>query len=521
MTKRLAVLCFAIAPMLLTGIGPMRAQDFDLPPMLDGENAPAASDTGIGPAPTADEDADVATVPDVGAAPPQIDDIPLPDIAVGEIPPIEDEADADTVAQQGEAESGEAGPPILPIGRTSSLHLETRGFRNEDRQGEDRFAGRFSAHWFGRGTVSDNLSILFNLRSRAGWRESRGFRAEDDINLDVQELAAAWDTGNNLLLEAGRINVRNGVALGFNPTDWFKADSLVTIDSQDPGDRREERLGTVVVSAATSLGSTLVQAGFRPDISAARDTVVTDADIVGLNLDRTNPSPAFYAKLSPNLGGNISLTGNVLVENGRLGGGAEVSGTLGNNLVLYGEAFIQHRLNLAAEALEDGTGSAAFRSRIGAADGYETAGQLAIGGTYSLPEAIAKTEDISLSLEYHYNGAGLTGRQLSALAGAAGADRAAAGRVRAFAARAQEPLARHQVFARFAWNDFLGDADFSAIAYYVPDDRSALAQIAASYPYNDNVEISLRAFSVFGSDTSVYGSNPLRNSIQLAVKYTF
>ncbi|WP_269584464.1 hypothetical protein [Roseibium sp. Sym1] len=501
MMKPSGVLCAAAGPLLLS-TGLAFAQEFDLPPVLEGDSVVAA--------PVIEDEGPAA---DVGVASPEPDDIPLPDIAVGEIPPIEDSVEA-------EVTEAETSPPVL-ASKTSSLELELRGFRNEDQQGDDIYAGRFSAHWFGRNSLSENTALLFNLRARAAKIEAEPFEVEDDTRLDVQELGFAWDTGKNLSLEAGRINIRNGVALGFNPTDWFKANSLVTIDSQDPGDRREERLGTVVVNGATSIGNTLVQAGYRPEISAAQDTVITNADIVGLNLNRTNPSYAAYAKVSPGFGGNISFTGNVIVEDDRWGGGAEVSGALGNNLVLYGETFIQDRMNLSAEALEDGSGSAAFRRGIGADQGFFVAAQLAVGATWSFPEVLAKSEDISLSLEYHYNGAGLNNRELDALADASGSDLAAAGAVHSFASREQEPLAQHQLFARFAWNDFWNDADFTAIGYYVPHDHSGLAQIAASYPFNDNLELSMRAFSVFGSDTSVYGSNPLQNSIQLAVKYTF
>jgi hypothetical protein len=55
-------------------------------------------------------------------------------------------------------------------------------------------------------------------------------------------------------LEVGRINVRNGVALGFNPTDFFKTGSLVDQASLDPTVVRLNRLGTVMTRFQASGG---------------------------------------------------------------------------------------------------------------------------------------------------------------------------------------------------------------------------------------------------------------------------
>ena len=45
----------------------------------------------------------------------------------------------------------------------------------------------------------------------------------------------------------GRINVRNGAALGYNPTDFFRSGALRSVVSIDPNSLRENRLGTVML----------------------------------------------------------------------------------------------------------------------------------------------------------------------------------------------------------------------------------------------------------------------------------
>lgn len=506
MTLRLVSLAL-VCTTSMTSISAVRADEFDLPPIV-GTAAEHA-------APAEAEGADDFDLPPVAGADAEQTRPAETESAEGfDLPPTV-EAEAEQTAPP-ETESREARAT-----RQSSLELELRGFRAERLGGDAYHGARASAHWFGRHRLGEDVGLLFNLRGRAFVIEDTSFSLDENLRLDVQELALSWTPYSGVTLQAGRVNIRNGVAHGFNPTDWFKADSLVVVDSQDPADRREERLGTVVMDSAVTVGSTLLQFGYRPEISDDPGSLVTDMDIVGLGLDRTNPSEAFYIKATPSLGGNLSLTGNLLIEDGRAGAGLELSGTVGDNLVLYGEAFVQNRRSLAAEALTGGLGNATFREAIGADDDYGWRTQLALGGTWSLPESLVGPRDISLSLEYHLNSAGLTNGQIEALADATGPDLAAAGLVHNYAANQQEPLAREQLFARFAWNDFWRDADFAALGYYVPADGSGLYQLSASIPLANSTELTLIGYSTFGDDTSVYGANPTQSTIQVALTHTF
>lgn len=505
MTLRLAPIrlapLFATALLATTAAAPLMADEFDLPPLVGGgPTAPAETEAGVAE----------AGVPDLG-----VPDVPglapgAPDVAEIGVPDVGAEGDA-VLADDAPARAS----------RNSTLELEFRALRSEDLAGGSTAAFRASAHWFGRARLGEDMGVLFNLRARGSKIEGVPLTFDDSLRIDVQELALTWQATPDLALEFGRVNIRNGVALGFNPTDWFKADSLVTTDSQDPGDRREERLGTLILGGSTTVGGTLLQFGYRPEISDGAGSVLTDMDVIGLGLDRTNPTEAVYLKLAPDLGGNIAFTGNLLLEDGHPGVGLEVSGALGQNLVVYGEVFAQDRRTLAAEALGSGLGSGGFRAAMGADSGYDWRTQAAVGATWSLPDALVGPRDVSLSLEYHYNGAGLSSGQTDALAAAAGADLGAAGAVRGFAAREQEPLADKQIFARFAWNDFWGDADFAALGFYAPHDESGLVQLSASIPLNDNAEISLRTFSTFGGSDTVYGANPTEMTTQIALTYTF
>ncbi|SFR40069.1 hypothetical protein [Litoreibacter janthinus] len=405
--------------------------------------------------------------------------------------------------------------------RSATLATEFRAFHFDELSGGNSAALRVSAHYFGTFELSDRASLLFNLRGRIERAEGQTFSLDQSVNLDVQELAISYTVSPQVSLQFGRINIRNGVAVGFNPTDWFKDNSLVTAESAAPADRRRERLGVFAVTGTATVGNTLLQMGYRPKISASTGSVFSDMDSIGLGLDRTNPSDAFFIKATPQFGSNLSVTGNFLLNDGDPGLGFEVSGTIGDNLVLYGEAFAEKRLSIASEALAGGLGSAAFQQGLGVSNQKDWELTAALGLNWALPQSFVGARDISVVLEYHLNTAGLTGSQIDTLASATGADGLAAGAVYGTASRRQEPLARNQIFTRIAWNDFWGDSDLSALGFYVPADGSGLAQISVDVPIGQNATLNLRGISTFGSSTSIYGANPTRRSLQLGMTYVF
>ncbi len=405
--------------------------------------------------------------------------------------------------------------------RSATLETEFRAFRTEELAGGNTSGVRASAHYFGTYALSDRASLLFNLRGRLDRFEGTSFDFGNNVNLDVQELALSYTISPQTTLQFGRINIRNGVAVGFNPTDWFKDNSLVTADSAAPSDRRRERLGVLAITGTATVGNTLLQFGYRPEVSASAGSVVTDQDSIGLGLDRTNPTDAFFIKATPQFGGNLSVTGNILLDDGDPGLGFEVSGTIGDNLVLYGEVFGQKRLSIASEALAGGLGSAAFQQGIGVSSTKDWEVQAALGLNWALPQSFVGSRDISVAFEYHLNTAGLTSNQIDVLAGATGADGAAAGAIYGTASRRQEPLARNQLFTRVAWTDFWGDSDLSVLGFYVPADDSGLAQISVDVPIGQNATMNLRGISTFGDSTSVYGANPVKRTLQMGLTYVF
>lgn len=411
--------------------------------------------------------------------------------------------------------------PRFSVGKDATLELETRLFSNHPRDGDSSLSLRQQAHYFGTRSLGDAVSLTYNLRARADWTEGQDVTLDEDFNIDVQELALTFGLGTHGSLRLGRINLRNGVATGFNPTDWFRDNSLVVTGSAAAADRRNERLGVLAVTGTTTLGRGLLQVGYRPEISAGSNSFWTGMDNIGLGLDRTNATDAGFVKFTPDLGTNLSVTANVLVLDGQPGVGFELSGTIGDNLVLYAEVMGQRRRSLAAEALADGAGTAAFRAGLGADESIGWQGQSAIGLNWALPQQWVGVRDISLTFEHHFNGAGLSSAQIDTLSSASGADAAAAGALYGMANRRQDPLARQQLFTRLAWNNVWNDADLSMLAYYVPADGSGLGQVSLDVPITQAATLNLRAVQSFGGETSVYGANPNKSSLQAAVIWRF
>jgi hypothetical protein len=85
--------------------------------------------------------------------------------------------------------------------------------------------------------------------NRAGLRAGDGipFPSHSNVRVDVRELFASWRPLEGVFFDLGRINLKNGLALGFNPTDFFRTRTVVEPLSVDPSVLREDRLGTLAL----------------------------------------------------------------------------------------------------------------------------------------------------------------------------------------------------------------------------------------------------------------------------------
>lgn len=105
----------------------------------------------------------------------------------------------------------------------------------------------------GRGSID----LVYTARLGAGWRAVLSNRIDVVSPVDagashttnsLREAYASWASdGGASVVEFGRINLRNGPAYGYNPTDFFRDGALRVATSANPFALRDNRLGTVML----------------------------------------------------------------------------------------------------------------------------------------------------------------------------------------------------------------------------------------------------------------------------------
>ncbi len=158
-----------------------------------------------------------------------------------------------------------------------------------------------------------------------------------------------WEPAGGSYLEAGRINVRSGAALGFNPTDFFKTRTLVGQSSLDPSVIRQNRLGTLMVRAQTLWAWGSASVAYAPMV--AQPSPITESNPVGVDprFDATNAAHRVLCTLnlemldlSPQLLGYFELHRSKL--------GANVTRSIGDAVVAYAEWAAGPEQDLIARA---------------------------------------------------------------------------------------------------------------------------------------------------------------------------
>jgi len=95
-------------------------------------------------------------------------------------------------------------------------------------------------------TLTDDLDFIYGGRFNLRAEEGLAVPDHEDVRNDLREAYLAWSNGGTIFADLGRINLKSGVALGFNPTDFFKTRAVVEPLSADPSALREDRLGTLM-----------------------------------------------------------------------------------------------------------------------------------------------------------------------------------------------------------------------------------------------------------------------------------
>jgi len=369
-------------------------------------------------------------------------------------------------------------------------------------------------------TLSDRLNVFE--------QDGQKLVTANTVRNDLREASASWQPTDNYYLEAGRINVRNGAALGFNPTDFFKTRSLVGQASLDPSVIRQNRLGTLMLRAQAlwAWGSTSI--AYAPKL--ANPSQVSEKNPVGVDprFDATNAAHRVLCTLSLEL---LDLSPQLLgyFELHRSKLGVNVTRPIGNAVVVYAEWAAGPEQNLIARAADFGTRTGTLppsASRLPETDlRVSLRSDLTSGLSWTLATAV------TLNVEYHFHEAGFTRNDwknwfaLGSASGAPGAPASPAGAlwfVRGYASDQQEPLSKHQVFIRASWPRALGpDLELDAFAFVSLLDGSVLSQLAANYYVSGAWTASAYFSWNFGNAHTERGSFAQRGNTTVALTRYF
>jgi hypothetical protein len=363
-----------------------------------------------------------------------------------------------------------------------------------------------------RWALSNDLDIVYSGRLNLRAEDGLDFPSHEDVRHDFREGYLAWKVDDETFVDVGRINLKSGVALGFNPTDFFKTRAVVEPLSADPSVLREDRLGTLMAYAQhlwENGALTIAAAPRLYDPSA----IYLNTDLPSFNpvFDRTNAATRLLVKGNVTLFDDFNPEFLAYAEDGHWRFGTNLTHGFGQQIVGYLEWAGGDRADLATDAFhygqETGTIPLAAPSPLplNSARGFDN--DAAVGFSYTTESKI------TFNLEYHYHQAGFSDADWQNWFGAGTLHNssidAALWYIRGYAADQQEPLDKQDVFLRADWQDaFVEDLDITAFIDTDARDFSSFAQATADYYVSREWTVGALASGTWGGKHSDYGSLP-------------
>ncbi len=375
--------------------------------------------------------------------------------------------------------------------------------------------------------LGEHTSLVFSDRFNLRDESDLPFPDHADIINDLREAYLSWRPSDALYLDAGRINLKSGIALGYNPTDFFRNRTVSEPLSLDPSTLREDRLGTLMLRAQHIGESGSLLFAVAPGIHQP-SPIYSNADLPSFNpmFDRTNSSDRFLLKGSVNLGDDWNPEFLLYHGEGQTRLGTNFSLGLGQSSVAYLEWSGGERKDLISEAMDYGRATGTLPPNAPSplpTTSHETfKSELAAGASYTT------ANDITFNLEYLVNQAGFSRADWDAWF-AAGRGQSAASPllqelwyIRSYARDQQQQNSRSAYFARMDWVDAFGlKLEISGFVLADAYDGSGLAQLSADYYLSERWTLGGLGLKYFGSARSEFGSLGTSYSVLLHVTHYF
>jgi hypothetical protein len=347
-----------------------------------------------------------------------------------------------------------------------------------------------------------SLDLVAGFKLAPGWRAVLSNRLDhilpndtgksDTLN-SLREAYVSWQQeGGGLILEGGRINLRQGPAYGYNPTDYFRAGALRAATTADPFALRENRLGTVMLRAQRLWADDALSLALAPKLADA-----PSSSGASLDLGATNAHSKALLSWSHKFSDQLNTQLSAYTEQGgwpQLG--ASATALLSASTVAHLELSSGKTLPLL------GTPLVVKRREHGSA-----------GLTHTLASGW------SLTAEYEYNGTAPSQAQWDAAARAGGP-----GALLAYQQASQD---RQDIAARSAWllyaskkDALTKNLDLTALVRVNAADHSSLFWVEGRY-HLGNADLSLQWLSTHGSALSEFGVLPYRRQLQVLATWFF
>jgi len=354
-----------------------------------------------------------------------------------------------------------------------------------------------------------SLDVAFDKNFAPGWRAVFSDRLDMDwpgqvsdqnsINT-LKDAYLSWQAEPNTILDLGRINVRNGVAIGYNPTDFFRIGAVRSIVSADPISLKENRQGSVMMRAQNLWDSGSITALYSP-----KATDSPNYDGFDPSWSSTNNQGRFLIAISQKITESINPQFLLYKKDGESTQlGFNLTSVLNNSTVAYVEWSGGKSPSLLTQSLNNqglfSTNDTAFRTR------------LSTGLTYTT------SNKISVTAELEFNGAGLDRTAWDTLTNGSPA---IYGLYRNWLQFQQESPSKQSVLIYGTWQDVLiNHLDLNAMERFDVVDYSRLSWLEARY-HMERAEFALQWQRDSGRPLSDYGAAEQIQSWQSVVRYYF
>lgn len=355
-----------------------------------------------------------------------------------------------------------------------------------------------------------SLDIRYDGAPAPGWRWLMADRLDanapsqmpDDNGINtLKEAYLSHQVDAGRLLDMGRINQRNGMALAYNPTDFFKTGAVRSAVSVDPQSLKENRQGSVMVRAQQIWQGGSVTALYSPLLARQ-----PDSGAYAWDLGATNNHDRSLLVFSPQWSQTISPQFQWFQQD-------QAAPQIGVNLA----ALLNDATVLYAEW--SGGQSLSQRSQALAAQGIAHADDSAFYSRWAAGLRYTSDNKISFSAEFEYNGAALNAADWEQLGNGNPALYSA---YRSWVQAQQEVPTQQATFFQLTWQDvFVNHLDLSALQRVDLADSSSMQWLELRYRLPGDTEVALQWQRNQGRSLSDYGAMPVKENFLLVFRGYF